>query len=32
VVAYVGESSNEKESLADLFWALLNSAEFIFNH
>ncbi|HWB10254.1 MAG TPA: DUF1549 and DUF1553 domain-containing protein [Pirellulales bacterium] len=30
--AYVGQSSSEKEALADLFWALLNSAEFIFNH
>jgi hypothetical protein len=32
VVAYIGRSANEKEALADLFWALLNSAEFIFNH
>jgi hypothetical protein len=32
VVAYIGQSSSEKEALGDLFWALLNSAEFIFNH
>jgi hypothetical protein len=32
VVAYIGQSPSEKESLGDLFWALLNSAEFIFNH
>ncbi|HEV3022591.1 MAG TPA: DUF1549 and DUF1553 domain-containing protein, partial [Pirellulales bacterium] len=29
VVAYLGRSSDEKEGLADLFWALLNGAEFI---
>jgi hypothetical protein len=29
---YVQESPSEKEGLADVFWALLNSAEFVFNH
>ena len=32
MLAYVRQSANEKDALADVFWALLNSAEFIFNH
>lgn len=35
LVQYVesgGPSKNEKQALADLFWALLNSSEFLFNH
>jgi hypothetical protein len=35
LVAYVdkgGTSGNSKQALADVFWALLNSAEFILNH
>lgn len=31
-VEYVQQSADEKEALADVFWVLLNSAEFIFNH
>ena len=27
-----GPSKNSKQALADLFWALLNSSEFLFNH
>ncbi|WP_083843044.1 DUF1549 and DUF1553 domain-containing protein [Schlesneria paludicola] len=27
-----GPSKNQKQALADLFWALLNSSEFLFNH
>ncbi|HEX7446188.1 MAG TPA: DUF1549 and DUF1553 domain-containing protein [Pirellulales bacterium] len=29
---YVQQSADENQALADVFWALLNSAEFIFNH
>ncbi len=29
---YAQQSAEEKQALADVFWALLNSAEFIFNH
>lgn len=32
LVEYVQQSADEKEALADVFWVLLNSAEFIFNH
>ena len=32
LVEYVRQSSSEKLALADVFWALLNSAEFVFNH
>ncbi len=28
----LGPGSNEEQSLTDLFWALLNSREFLFNH
>jgi hypothetical protein len=31
-VASGGPSKNQKAALADLFWALLNSSEFLFNH
>lgn len=27
-----GAAGNQKEALADIFWALLNSSEFLFNH
>ena len=27
-----GPSGDPKKALADVFWALLNSSEFIFNH
>ena len=27
-----GPSTNQKQALADVFWALLNSSEFLFNH
>ncbi len=27
-----GEGSNAEQALGDLFWALLNSREFLFNH
>ena len=27
-----GPSKNQKQALADIFWALLNSSEFLFNH
>ena len=35
LVKYVesgGPSKNQKQALADVFWALLNSSEFLFNH
>ena len=35
LVAYVkkgGPDGDERKALADVFWALLNSSEFIFNH
>jgi len=34
LVKYVerGKSGDSKKALADVFWALLNSSEFIFNH
>ena len=31
-IASGGPSKNQKAALADLFWALLNSSEFMFNH
>lgn len=31
-VASGGPSNNQKAALADVFWALLNSSEFLFNH
>lgn len=31
-LAYLRQAPTENAALADLFWALLNSAEFIFNH
>ena len=30
--AYLASSQTPREGLADLFWALLNSSEFLFNH
>ena len=32
LVATVREASDPTEALADLFWAVLNSREFMFNH
>lgn len=32
LVAIVGEQENKKEALEDIFWSLLNSSEFLFNH
>lgn len=32
MLAYVRAAENEKDAFADVFWVLLNSAEFIFNH
>lgn len=29
---YVHQAPREKEAFADIYWALLNSAEFVFNH
>ena len=31
-IASGGPSNNQKAALADVFWALLNSSEFLFNH
>jgi len=31
-VAGSGTTGDAKEALADVFWALLNSAEFLYNH
>jgi hypothetical protein len=28
----LGEGSNQTQALGDIFWALLNSREFLFNH
>ena len=28
----LGEGSNQAQALSDIFWALLNSREFLFNH
>ena len=28
----LGEGSNQAQALEDIFWALLNSREFLFNH
>src|SRR5690606_7018893 len=30
--AYVGAAENKREALEDVFWSMLNSKEFIFNH
>lgn len=32
LVALVGEQQNSQESLEDVFWSMLNSSEFLFNH
>lgn len=32
MLAHIAQSASEKDGLADIFWALLNSAEFSFNH
>jgi hypothetical protein len=32
LVPLFGEGSNQEQALGDLFWALLNSREFLFNH
>jgi exonuclease VII small subunit len=29
---YVGSIENKREALEDVFWSMLNSKEFIFNH
>jgi len=28
----VGQEENKQQALEDVFWALLNSREFVFNH
>jgi hypothetical protein len=32
LVALVAEQQNSQESLEDVFWSMLNSREFLFNH
>ena len=32
LVTLVGEQANPQEALEDVFWSLLNSREFLFNH
>ncbi|HVX10433.1 MAG TPA: DUF1549 domain-containing protein [Pirellulales bacterium] len=32
LLEYVRQAPSEQDALADIFWALLNSAEFVFNH
>jgi hypothetical protein len=32
MLVHINQSASEKDGLADVFWALLNSAEFVFNH
>ena len=32
LTALVAEQENKKEVLEDIFWSLLNSSEFLFNH
>ena len=32
LVALVSEQQNPQEALEDIFWSLLNSREFLFNH
>lgn len=32
LVALVGEQENKQEALEDIFWSMLNSREFLFNH
>ena len=32
LIAIVAEQENKKEALEDIFWSLLNSSEFLFNH
>ena len=32
LIAVVGQAANPQEGLDDVFWAVLNSREFVFNH
>jgi hypothetical protein len=32
VEAFAAEGANRQEAAEDLMWALINSAEFVFNH
>ena len=32
LMVIVAEQENKKEALEDIFWSLLNSSEFLFNH